>query len=339
MITRTVRERTYTYSHSVGRLALAGEGFWSPMDVALATGGIAYVISANYDSAPSARVTKCSLGEDQRGQQVLLDFGSFGEDEGQFTRPTSLALDRQGRVYVADEWLNRVSVFSDGGDYLGSWGRSGSGEGELLNPWGLAFDAGDDLWVADTGNNRVQKFSKDGRFLAAWATGGQGPGELDNPWGIATDGEGNVYLADWRNARVQKFTESGRYLSFFGAPGSGEGELAAPSGVAVDEEGDVYVVDWGAHRLQVYAPDGSHLTTFLGDAQRLSQWGQQFVKANPDFLKARNKVTNMEPEWRFAYPTGMDVGPDRQIVVCDQQHHRVQVYVKEKDYVEPQFNL
>ncbi len=339
MLTRTVFGRTYTYSHCIGRGANGGTGFRIPVDVGLAPNGVAYVLNRGAEYVPSARVTKCTLGDDAGQEELIHEFGSDGSEDGQFMRVTSLALDENENVYVADEWLNRISIFDKDGNFLDKWGTQGSGDGELDRPWGITFDGDGNLWVVDSGNNRVQTFTKDGKFLSEWGRGGSGDGEFNMPWGITLDAKGDVYVADWYNSRVQKFTPDGKHLMTFGAPGSGDGELRRPTGVAVDDEGDVYAVDWGTNKVHVYGPDGSYLTTFIGDAQRLPTWGEMSIDANPDMLKARKRVKSLEPEWRFYYPVSVEIDDQRRIVIVDQQRNRLHIYIKEKDYVEPQFNL
>ena len=335
MLTSTVRGRTFTYSHCIGQLANAGLGFRFPVDLALGSKESIYVLSrGDALNATSSRVTKCTMSE-----EFLLDFGGMGSQDGQFMEVTSLALDSDENVYVADEFLTRISVFDKGGRFLAEWGVPGSREGELGRPWGLAFDGEDNLWVVDSGNSRVQKFTRDGQFLSGWGRDGSGPGEFRMPWGITIDHQGLVYVADWYNGRVQMLTPDGEYLASFGADASGEGKLRCPSGVAVDAHGDVYVADWGTNRVVVYDPSGTYLTTFRGDAQKLSRWAQGRVDANPDYVRARNRVGTLEPEWRFHAPVALDVDDGGRIVIAEQQRFRLQVYAREEDYVEPQFNL
>ena len=339
MITRTVFGRTFTYSHCIGRGANGGTGFRYPMDLGLASNGVAYVLNWSAEYNPSVRVTKCILGDEAGQEDLIIEFGSYGSDDGQFMRVTSLALDKDENVYVADEWLNRISVFDKDGNFLNKWGTPGSGEGEFDRPWGLDFDKDDNLWLVDSGNNRIQKFTKEGKLLSTWGREGSGDGEFNMPWGITLDDKGDVYVADWYNSRVQKLTPEGQHLMTFGAPGSGKGELRRPTGVAVDEEGDVYAVDWGTNQVHAYALDGSYLATFIGDAQQLPKWGEMSVAANPDYQKARKRVKSLEPEWRFHYPIAVEIDDKHRIIIVDQQRSRLQIYVKEKNYVEPQFNL
>jgi hypothetical protein len=78
-------------------------------------------------------------------EEYIREFGEYGEGDGQFTWPSSIALDAQGNVYISDEWLNRISIFDKDGKFLGKWGKAGSGDGEINRPSGLAISNGR-LW-------------------------------------------------------------------------------------------------------------------------------------------------------------------------------------------------
>ena len=333
MLTRHVVGRVYNYEYCIGRNMVNGSGFSMPMDFALGSGGSLYVVSRGNEFAPAQGITKCTLDH-----ELTWDDRGPGYSGGQSTWPMSVAVDGNENVYVSDDYTSRIHVFDKDGNPLSNWGTKGSGEGELDGPSGLAFDKQDNLYIADGLNHRVQKFTNDGKFLAKWGSQGSGEGQFNMPWGIAIDKPGDVYVADWKNDRVQKFSPGGEYLATFGKPGTGDGELHRPSGIAIDNEGDVYVADWGNERLNIYTPDGTFLTAFVGDADRLSPWAQATVDANPDVQKARRKV-DLTPERRFARPVAVNVDDEGRIIVLETQLNRIQVYVKERDFIDPQFNL
>ena len=212
-----ISTRTYHYDRTIGRQEFSGTGFRCPMDLALGLDGRIYVLSRGLEYTPGGlRVTILTMDED-----YIAQFSQFGERDGDLFWPTSIALDSDQNVYIADEWLNRISIFDSGGEYLDKWGLPGSGDGELNKPSGIRFDKEDNLYVVDSYNNRVQMFTKNGKFLSKWGEAGSGEGQFNLPWGLTIDGNGDVYVADWRNDRIQKFTPDGRYLAEIGSSGSG----------------------------------------------------------------------------------------------------------------------
>ena len=339
MQTVMVQGRVYNYSHCVGNNAVSGAGFHYPNGLARGNGQIVYVLNQPDELQPVPHVSVVDIGNGWHEEEHIRDFGENGSEDGNFIWPAGIALDSEGHVYVADEWLNSISVFDSNGRFLDKWGVPGSMEGQLGGPTGLAFDSQDNLLVTEYQNHRVQKFTKDGKFIMTWGKKGSESGEFKQPWGITVDKDDNVYVADWHNDRVEKFSSNGSYLRSFGKSGTGKGELHFPSSVAVDSDGDVYVTDWWNHKLEVFDDNGTPLTTFFGDAERLSKWAQERVDSNPDAIKARLRVKSLEPDWRFNRPTAVATGDDGKILVAESQRMRIQIYQKEKDWVDPQFNL
>ena len=94
------------------------------------------------------------------------EFSKFGDGDGDMVWPTSIALDKDDNVYLADEALNRISIFDKDGGFLDKWGVPGSEEGQINKPSGIRFDADGNMIMVDSANHRVQKFTKDGKFLA-----------------------------------------------------------------------------------------------------------------------------------------------------------------------------
>ncbi len=319
-----IANRNFVYDRTLGRQEFSGAGFRAPSDLALGLNGTIYVVNRSWEYRPDGvRVTVLNIEE-----EFLGEFSRSGEGDGEIYWPSAIAVDGNQNVYVADDWLNRISMFDKDGEFLGKWGTGGSRDGEISKPCGLTFDSDDNLLVSDAGNNRIQKFSKDGKFLAKWGQAGSGQGQLNVPWGLTIDGQGDVFVADWRNDRIQKFTPDGKFLAEYGSSGSGPGQFNRPSDVAVDKDGDIYVCDWGNDRVQVITPEGKHVTTFLGDAE-LSKWGKEKLAANPDMIRQRNLMRDRSAEREFWRPKAVEVDEAGRILILDGYRGRIQVYRKE----------
>ena len=349
--------RCWQYSHYVGRQGGAGTGFSTPVGVAVGKDDMLYVANRN-----NPRITKATVG-----QEFIKEFGRGLPEQPGAPFPsrnmwiTSIGLDNDENVYTTDEWHNAVIVYDKEGELLKSWGDQGEEEGKLNGPSGMAFDAEDNIWIVNSKNSRIQKFDRDGQYLGGFGVKGSGEGELDMPWGITIDNEGDVYVADWNNHRVQKYSTDGTHLLTFGS-GKRTGisvdggtpyshtyqshvavnpkDLNHPTGVAVDGDGDVYVVDWMNERVVIFDDKAAPVATLRGDASGLSKWAEMSVAANPDMEKARRRVKTPEIQNYFRMPLActFDQASNR-LLVCDSARSRIQIYHKDGEYMDPQFNL
>ena len=344
-----INDRTFTFLFVAGRSEFQGTGFRNPMDMALAPDDIIYVVNRSYESrADGTRINVFRLGEER--EEYITEFGSYGEGDGQFIWPISIAVDSEVNVYVADEWLHRINVYKQDGEFLPSWGRHGSGDGELDRPSGLAVGKDGTMYVVDSRNHRVQKFTLDGKYLAQFGSFGSDNGQLNTPWGIGLDKDDNVFVADWRNDRIQQFSPMGEWQASFGQPGTGGdasiardqggvrvvrrpvGQFNRPTGVCVDQDGDIYVADWLNNRVQVLTPEGRFITEFTGNAG-LSKWGVDKIRSNPDMIRQRNGVRDFTPEQVLWAPCAVKVDQQGRIIIADTTRHRFQVYQKNTEPV------
>ena len=322
-----ITDRSYHYSHSVGRNEFAGTGLRHPVDMAIAPDGTVYVANRSYEHrSDGVHMTAITLDE-----EYITEFGAYGEGDGEFIWPAAVVLDSKGDVYVADEWLNRITKFTKDGEYISKWGTAGDGDGELNGPSGLAIDSSGNIVLVDSKNNRIQKFTPDGKFISKFGSAGSGDGEFNLPWGIALDEDDNIYITDWRNDRVQVFDFDGVWQQSFGSTGSDIGQFNRPNGIAVDGNGDIFVADWGNNRVQVFASDGRYITRFIGEGT-LSKWGRDKLVSNPDMILQRNLAYAHNPhhEKSFGHPCSVKIDPQGRICVLDNNRGRVQVYGKDE---------
>jgi DNA-binding beta-propeller fold protein YncE len=317
-----LKVNAYEYDHTIGMDDFAGRAFRNIVDLALGHDEMIYVLQRGEPVHHNVAVKKCNVAEHWFG-----DFGSYGSGPGQMVWPASIAIDSQQRLYITDEWNQRISVFNTEGNVLQEWGQEGSGDGQLDRPSGIALDTEENLLVVDARNHRIQKFTREGRFLGQWGNYGTGPGQFNMPWGVALSDSGEVYVTDWRNDRVQKFSPGGEFLLEWGRSGNGEGEFNRPAGIAVDNDGDVYVVDWHNHRVQIFDPEGQYLTQLVGDAT-MSIWGAQLMEANPMMQEHRRTAKYPDLEKRLFLPRGIKIDRQNRIFVVDSCKGRLQVYRK-----------
>jgi DNA-binding beta-propeller fold protein YncE len=146
------------------------------------------------------------------GSILKLSFGTQGEEDGQFWFPNGIAVDGQGRIYVADSNNGRMQAFDKDGKFLFKINR-GMSSGDLSIPRGIAVDSENRLLIADTSRGAVQAYeisksvdSDEGeplKFLGAFS-GSVGDGvSFLFPNGLALDGHGQIYIADRAHNRVQ----------------------------------------------------------------------------------------------------------------------------------------
>ena len=291
---------------------------------------------------PYKRVSMCTVDE-----EFLGEFSTGGTDAGELWWPSSLAFDSQDRLYVADEALNRITVFSTTGEVLDIWGEEGTVPGQIDHPSYIACDADDHLLIADSGNHRVQKFTTRGEFIESWGALGDGEGCFNAPWGIALDGEGTVYVSDWGNNRIQKLTPNGDFIEQLPRAGAAQAEddrIRHPAGLCVDREGIIYVADWGNERVRLLSPSGELLATLRGESETPS-WANEYFEANPEegalrlesdlsplvdlpggFGTTSDREESANVEKLLWGPTAVKVDDQGNILIVDSCRHRIQVY-------------
>ncbi|XP_035658127.1 tripartite motif-containing protein 3-like [Branchiostoma floridae] len=83
-------------------------------------------------------------------------------------KPTGVAVNQKGDLYVTDSWLHCVHVFMEGREVTKKYkkfGRFGSGDGQLDSPHGICLDLKGNVIVVDRGNWRVSVFDSEGKFV------------------------------------------------------------------------------------------------------------------------------------------------------------------------------
>lgn len=262
----------------------------------------------------AALVVAAPLG----AQPSFLDvWGEPGTDLGQFVAPTGVAVNAGDTLYVADAFLNRITLFDAAGSALSSFGSTGSAAGQLRNPVGLALDTEGDVYVADSGNHRIQRFHRDGAFVEAYGDSGSAPGLLRGPSGVVLTAARQLYVADYGNRRVQQLDWSSSPPRFVGVVGNEALVLEGPTDVAIDAEGLLYVADLLGNEIVQLRSDGQVVRRFHGNGgpgeapSPLGLLVDGAVLHVTDVLNGQVEVFDLTGRRLFAWPVGGIPAPSR----------------------------
>jgi sugar lactone lactonase YvrE len=140
--------------------------------------------------------------------------------------PTSVAIDANGNLFIADRLNQRIRMVSAGiittlaGTSTAGFSGGFSGDGAaataatLAKPSGVSIDAAGNLYIADTDNQRIRQVGG-GAIATIEGSGAQGYGGdagrstaaiLNSPRAVAPDALGNLSIADKLNQRVRSGT-------------------------------------------------------------------------------------------------------------------------------------
>ena len=214
--------------------------------------------------------------------------------EAMLDRPTGLALDAAGNLFIADgPHVHKVTPAGIISTLAGNSQAASPGDGgpalkaALRFASGVAVDSAGNIYVGEGEGHRVRKITPDGIINTIAGTGTAGysgdnrPGTqamLSRPWGVAVDAAGYVYVADANNRRIRRISPGGEITTVAGKGieafrFTGEGGLATeatlhfPNGVSVDQAGVLYIADTGSHGIRKVGRDGK-ITTVAGSGDR-----------------------------------------------------------------------
>ncbi len=176
----------------LGRINTGAEADWlfnKPADVAFGKNGEIYVA----DGYGNSRVVKFD-----RNGNYIKSWGKYGKGDGEFDLPHTVAVDKEGRVYVGDRENQRIQIFDGDGTFIKQWRGIGY-------PYGLVITADQHVWMTDGGYDRVVELDQNGKIVGAFGEPGHQPGQMAWAHFLAMTPDKTIIVADVLNWRFDVF--------------------------------------------------------------------------------------------------------------------------------------
>jgi hypothetical protein len=174
-----------------------------------------------------------------------------------FGRPTDVAWDAAGNIFISDGYTNsRVVKYDKDGRFVKSIGTRGAGTGQFNTPHGIALDAKGNVYVADRGNRRIQVLDNDLNVKTTYD-------HVGAPWAVCITPGAHQYLyssnsfPDNNNSNaynvtgeVYKMELDGTVLGKFGKAGKQLKEFSTIHAIDCRNDNELLVGEITAWRVQ-----------------------------------------------------------------------------------------
>ena len=190
----------------LGKAGVTGAGpdaFNAPSAVVVAANGDIF-IGDGHGGDTNARVVKFS-----KDGKFIKAWGKKGTGPGEFDQLHSMAMDSQGRVFVADRGNSRIQIFDQDGKFIAQWKQFG-------RPSGIFISKDDTLYSVDSQSNEKTNPGVKRGIRVGSAKDGVVKSFIPDPSinpaialaeGVSADAKGDIYAAGVSSMGLHKFVK------------------------------------------------------------------------------------------------------------------------------------
>jgi hypothetical protein len=187
----------------MGKPGVSGMGpdvFNGVSDVLQAPNGDIFVADG-HDATTNNRIVKYD-----RNGKYLMEWGKLGKGPGEFNSPHGLAMDKEGRLYVADRSNSRIQVFDQNGKFLTEWKQFGRPSGVFITKDDMIYVA--DSLSSDTTNPGFKNGIRWGRIKDGKVIGFIPWNEYNAIEAVTVDDKGNIFAGFTNMPGFRKFSRN-----------------------------------------------------------------------------------------------------------------------------------
>jgi sugar lactone lactonase YvrE len=267
-------------------------------------------------------IFSCSKGNDTQNDQPPSDSAEVSTlvEGTTFNLPSSIAIDAQGTLYIADSGNHLIRKITSNGTVSVVAGstrgyENGPGTSAKFNvPTGITVDGQGNLYIADSFNHKIRKITPSGT-VSTLAGSGEGyedgigtDARFKSPIGIVLNALNNLYVSTEGHKIREVSTTTGVVSTLAGstagyADGAGmDAKFHYPIGMAVDSQGELYVADSHNHKIRKVSVSGM-VSTFAG--------------SSIGYLDGSGINS------QFRLPSGVTIDSEGTLYIADRENHKI----------------